>query len=122
LRIAVRLTIRGSDIEVDFTGTDPQARGFVNSPIASTISATLTAIRAVLGEPDMQTNAGTFRPVTVNAPKGCLLNPHFPAPVRLRMNSSGRAYGAVLQALGKAMPVRAAASGFDTTTCVNIGF
>ncbi|KQX42526.1 hypothetical protein ASD04_00715 [Devosia sp. Root436] len=121
MRIAVTVTVSSSTIDVDFTGTDAQARGYVNSPMASTISATLTAIRAVLGEPEMQTNGGTFRPITINAPKGTLLNPNYPAPVRLRMNSSGRAYGAVLQALGKAVPSRAAASGFDTTTCVNLG-
>lgn len=121
LRIAVTVRIAGDAMEIDFTGTDKQARGFVNSPIASTISAAGTAVRAVLGHPDMTTNDGSFRPVTVTAPLGCILNPKYPAPVRLRMNSAGRAYGAVLQALGKALPDRAAACGFDTTTCVNLG-
>jgi N-methylhydantoinase B len=122
LRIFATVSVRGADLDIDFTGTDPRARGFVNSPMASTISSALTAVRAVLGRPDTPTNGGSFRPVRVHAPLGCLLNPGYPAPVRLRMNAAGRAYGAVLQALGKAMPERAAASGFDTTTCVNFGF
>ncbi len=122
LRIAVTVTVRDEDIDIDFTGTDTQARGFVNSPLASTLSAAGTAVRALLGHPEMATNDGSFRPMHVHAPLGCLLNPRYPAPVRLRMNSAGRAYGAVLQALGKAVPGRAAACGFDTTTCVNFGF
>lgn len=122
LRIVASVTVGDEDLNVDFTGTDPQARGFVNSPLASTWSAVGTAVRALLGHPDMATNDGTFRAMHVHAPLGCLLNPRFPAPVRLRMNSAGRAYGAVLQALGKAVPGRAAASGFDTTTCVNLGY
>jgi len=122
LRIAVTVTVHDEDLEIDFTGTDAQARGFVNSPIASTLSAAGTAVRALLGHPEMATNDGSFRPMKVHAPLGCLLNPRYPAPVRLRMNSACRAYGAVLQALGKAVPARAAACGFDTTTCVNFGF
>jgi N-methylhydantoinase B len=122
--LCIRVTVRVSDeeIEIDYTGTDPQARGYVNSPLASTVSAAGTAVRALLGHPDMITNDGTFRPVRVHVPHGCLLNPRYPAPVRLRMNSAGRAYGAVLQALGKAVPARAAACGFDTTTTVNFGY
>lgn len=122
LRIAVTVTVRDEDLDIDFTGTDPQARGFVNSPLASTLSAAGTAVRALLGHPDMATNDGSFRPMHVHAPLGTVLNPRYPAPVRLRMNSACRAYGAVLQALGKAVPGRAAACGFDTTTCVNFGY
>ena len=122
LRVFVTVRVRDEELEIDFTGTDPQARGFVNSPLASTWSAAGTAVRALLGHPDMATNDGTFRPMSVHAPLGSLLNPRYPAPVRLRMNVACRAYGAVLQALGKALPHRAAASGFDTTTCVNLAF
>lgn len=120
LRIFVTVTVSDDALDIDFTGTDGQARGYVNSPIASTVSAAGTAVRALLGHPDMVTNEGTFRRVRIHAPEGCLLNPRYPAAVRLRMNSSGRAYGAVLQALGKAVPQRAAACGFETTTCVNL--
>lgn len=122
LCIRVTVTVHDEDLDIDFTGTDPQAKGFVNSPIASTLSAAGTAVRALLGHPDMATNDGSFRPMRVHAPEGCLLNPRYPSPVRLRMNSGCRAYGAVLQALGKAVPERAAACGFDTTTCVNFAF
>jgi N-methylhydantoinase B len=120
LKIKVAVTVEGDRIHVDFTGTDGQARGYVNSPIASTLSAVGTAIRALIGSPETPTNEGSFRSVSVHVPEGCLLNPRYPAPVRLRMNSAGRAYGAVLRALGQAVPDRAAACGFETTTCVNL--
>jgi N-methylhydantoinase B len=122
LRIKVTVRVQGDELEIDYSGTDAQARGYVNSTLASTVSAAGTAVRALLGHPDMLTNDGSFRSVRVKVPLGCLLNPRYPAPVRLRMNSAGRAYGAVLQALGKAVPARAAACGFDTTTTVNFGF
>ena len=80
------------------------------------MSATLSAIKAALTDPDVPFNAGAFRPVAIAAPLGSLLNPRHPAPVRARMEACYRVWNAVMKALGQAVPGRVASTGFDTTT------
>ena len=78
-QIHVAVTIGGDDMVVDYTGTSPQAMGPINSSFGNTLSGTFNAIMQLMG-PDVPFNHGCFRPVTVVAPRGCLLNPVPPAP------------------------------------------
>jgi N-methylhydantoinase B len=116
LPVRAAVTVRGDSIEVDFAGTAPQVRRHLNAPFASTISAALSCIKAVLTSPDIPFNAGAARPVTISAPGGSLLNPMHPAPVRARMEACFRAWNAVMKALAQAVPDKVIACGFDTTT------
>jgi N-methylhydantoinase B len=114
--VRATLTIRGDSATVDFTGTAPQVRRNLNAPFASTVSAALSCVKAVLTSPDIPFNAGAARAVTVSAPRGSLLNPNPPAPVRARMEACFRAWNATMKALAQAVPEQAIACGFDTTT------
>lgn len=116
IRIRATVTISGDSVAVDFTGTGPEVRRNLNAPFASTISAALSCIKAVLTSPDIPFNDGAARAVTVTAPKGSLLNPNPPAPVRARMEACFRAWNATMKALAQAVPDQAIACGFDTTT------
>lgn len=114
--IRATVTIQGDSVSVDFTGTGSEVRRNLNAPFASTVSAALSCVKAVLTSPDIPFNAGAGRAVTVTAPKGTLLNPNPPAPVRARMEACFRAWNATMKALAQAVPERAIACGFDTTT------
>ena len=116
LPIRVTLTVAGDRLGIDFSGTCPQVKTNMNSPFASTVSATLACIKAVLTGDDVPFNEGASRAVTISAPRGSLLNPDPPAPVRARMEAAFRCYDSVLKALGQAMPERAVAPGYDCTT------
>ncbi|MBR0670448.1 hydantoinase B/oxoprolinase family protein [Neoroseomonas soli] len=116
LPVRATVTVKGESISVDFTGTSPQVRTNLNAPFASTVSATVSAIKAALTSPDIPFNDGAMRPIDVEAPHGSLLNPRHPAPVRARMEACSRAWNAVMKALAKAVPERVIAPGFDTTT------
>lgn len=116
LRIKTAVTVVGDQLTVDFEGTCPQVKSNLNSPFASTLSATLACIKSVLTGDDVPFNEGATRAVTVKAPRGSLLNPNAPAPVRARMEAAFRSYDAVLKAIGSAMPERAVAPGYDCTT------
>ncbi len=118
IKVKAVVTIKGDEVAVDFTGTDAQVRTPFNAPFASTCSAALAAVKAVASSPDIPFNEGVVRPITVTAPYGSLLNPKPPSPVRARMNSSYRAFGAVMKALTVAAPERVIAPGFDTTHTV----
>ncbi len=113
--VKVRIKVKGDTLAVDFAGTSDQVGCHINAPFASTVSATLSCLKSVLTGSDVPFNEGAKRPITVTAPFGSLLNPRPPAPVRARMVSSYRAYGAVMRALGQAVPDRVVAQGFDTT-------
>ncbi len=116
LPVRASVTVQGDTIAIDFAGTAPQVRRNLNAPFASTMSAALSCVKAVLTSPDIPFNAGAARPVRIAAPAGSLLNPNPPAPVRARMEACFRAWNAVMKALAKAVPERAIACGFDTTT------
>ena len=116
LPVRAALTVRGDTIAVDFAGTAPQVGINLNSPFASVVASTVTCIKAVLTDPDIPFNDGALRSIQIVAPLGSLLNPRHPAPVRARLISCSRAWDAVMQALAAAVPERAIAFGFDTTT------
>lgn len=116
LPVRAAVTVSGDTVSVDFTGTAPQVRSNLNAPFASTVSAAVSCIKAVLTSQDIPFNDGAMRPVTVTAPLGSLLNPRHPAPVRARMEACSRAWNAVMKALAQVVPERVIACGFDTTT------
>ncbi|MBR0644926.1 hydantoinase B/oxoprolinase family protein [Plastoroseomonas hellenica] len=116
LPVRAAVTIAGDSITVDFAGTAPQVGSNLNAPFASVISAAVSCLKGALTSPDIPFNDGSLRPITVIAPKGSLLNPNHPAPVRARMISVSRAWNAVMQAVAQAAPEKAIAQGYDTTT------
>jgi N-methylhydantoinase B len=79
VRIEAAVTIRGTDVEVDFAGTESQVRGGVNAPLSITEGVCLYAVKAVTDH-TIPSNAGMERPLRVVAPKGSVVNPTFPAP------------------------------------------
>lgn len=82
IALRVRLTIAGDEVTVDFTGTDPQIRGFKNSGWVNTWSAVSMALASYF-EPDLPRNEGTFRGVTMIAPEGSIVNARPPAPMTM---------------------------------------
>jgi N-methylhydantoinase B len=76
----IALTVKRDAIVADYAGTSPQQPRAINCVYAYTYAMTAYAIRCAL-LPGLPNNEGMFRPVTVTAPDGCLLNPRFPAAV-----------------------------------------
>lgn len=77
--IRVRVDVHDDTITFDYSGSDGQVPGYVNSPSANTASATYLALFTVV-DADLPHNAGAMRPVSVVAPRGSVLNPVEPAP------------------------------------------
>ncbi|MGI8903521.1 MAG: hydantoinase B/oxoprolinase family protein [Solirubrobacteraceae bacterium] len=103
LPIAVRATVAGDRVTLDFSDTAPQHDGNLNCPLAVTRSACYFAIR-VLSDPDVPPSAGTYRPIEVHAPEGCLLNARAPAAVvGGNVETSSRIADVVLRAFGRAL-------------------
>jgi len=60
-------------------------------------------------DPDIPTNGGCFRPISLHLPEGSLVNPREPAPVNARTSTIKRISGCIVGALGQAVPERAPA-------------
>jgi N-methylhydantoinase B len=76
--IALTVTIAGDRLIADFTGTSSQVRRPVNSPINYTRAYVAVPVKMVC-DPAWPNNEGTYRPLSVRAPEGCLVNPSYPA-------------------------------------------
>lgn len=118
--ITATVTVAGSDVVVDFTGTGPQVKGPINAPWSGGAGSAYFAIRCVT-DPGLPNNHGCYRPVKVVIPKGCLLNPHPPAPVAIRAHTLKRAADVVLGALAKAVPERVTGAPSGSISCVSFG-
>jgi N-methylhydantoinase B len=111
VRLRVDATIAGEELVLDFGGSDREMMGNLNCPLSVTKSAAFFAVRA-LTDPDAPPCAGAYRPVTVRAPEGCLLNARFPAAVAAgNVETSSRVADLVIAALGGARPVPAQGQG-----------
>ncbi len=121
LRVALRITVSGDRMQLDFSGSAPQTRGIVNSPLTSTISAALGAIALLLGGGDIPVNDGMYRPIEIHVPRGSFLNPSRPVAVRARNNPCNRVYNVVMQAMASVMPGMVMSAGNDTTNAIGMG-
>jgi len=103
LTLRLRATVTGDELRLDFAGSAPQHTGNLNCPLAVTLSACYFAVR-VLADPDVPPSAGAWRPVTVEAPGGSLLNARPPAAVAAgNVETSSRVADLVLAAFGRAL-------------------
>jgi N-methylhydantoinase B len=101
--IAVAVTVRGDELEIDFQGTADAVAGNVNCPLSVTRSACYFALRVLL-DPDVPANAGAYAPVRVVAPEGSLVDARSPsAVVAGNVETSQRLADTVLLALAGAV-------------------
>ncbi|MBN2980896.1 hydantoinase B/oxoprolinase family protein [Cohnella algarum] len=106
IRVRATVTVSGSDLAIDFTGSSPQVEGFVNSPLSNTTSFAFVGISTCCDE-DIPINEGYMNPVTVTAPPGTVVNPLPPAPCGHATACVGAEIAeAVLLALSQCAPTR----------------
>ncbi|MGE0573980.1 MAG: hydantoinase B/oxoprolinase family protein [Reyranella sp.] len=105
IRFEVAVTVKDGAFHCDFTGSSPQVRGPFNCVPSGSLAAACYAVRAVT-DPTIPTNAGCFRPITLELPKGSIVNPIEPAPVNARTATIKRITGCILGALKEVLPER----------------
>ncbi len=112
IRIVATATIRGHHLTIDYAGSSPQVPRGINVALNYTHAYTTYAVKCALS-PDVPNNEGSFRPVTVTAPPGSILNARFPAAVAGRHLVGHFLPSAVFGALAQVLPDRVTAPGFD---------
>jgi N-methylhydantoinase B len=110
LPIAVTITVHGSEMTVDLTGTAPQVPDRpINMPFEGTVDvAVWLTVRSILLDTatygHIPQNSGLTRPITIVAPRGSLANPIFPAPTIARFCPGNQLADTVMKALAPAVP------------------
>ncbi len=121
ITIAVKITVTNNNIDVDFEGSSRQVAGNVNCPLSVTAAAVYYVFRCLL-PPQAPACAGSFRPVTLHAPVGCLLNAQPPAAVAAgNVETSTRIVDVVLGALAQAIPEQIPAASHGSMNNIAIG-
>jgi N-methylhydantoinase B len=112
VRLHVRLSIDGDQMEVDYSGSSQQVDGPINLSLGMAISAARICFKTVT-TPHEPSNGGHFRPLSVVAPEGNLFNAVYPAPV-FTIWAGVVGMEMIYRALAKAAPERlSAGSGGD---------
>lgn len=83
VKIALRVRVRGDRVEADFTGSSPQSPYGINVVLNYTHAYVTYAFKCLIS-PEVPNNDGSFRPVSIVAPEGCVLNARRPAAVAAR--------------------------------------
>ena len=121
VKIKVKTIIDNNGILFDFEGTDPQVDDSFNSNIACTRSACYYVVK-VLVDPGLPPNIGTYRPITVKAPYGSVINCKAPAAIaNSTIITAPKVVDVLMGALYKAAPERSAAASNGVTSLFNIG-
>jgi N-methylhydantoinase B len=111
VELRLKATVSGDSLELDFAGSAEQIGGNLNCPLSVTKAACFYAVRVVC-DPDAPPSAGAWRPVTVSAPEGSLLNARPPAAVvGGNVETSSRVADLVFEALAAFAPVGADGQG-----------
>ena len=98
--VRVTVEVHGDDLTVDFTGTDPQVEGPLNSVLGYTASGVYMTIQAAT-DPTIPPNSGCYRPVEIIAPEDTIVNPRFPAACTGGNEIVSVIHNAVYRALGE---------------------
>ncbi|WP_185985469.1 hydantoinase B/oxoprolinase family protein [Aureimonas mangrovi] len=123
-RINIAMTISGSDVDLDFTGSDPQVVSSLNMPTGGNVRHSLITVGLIYSlhtlRPDALLNAGTVRILTGTLPLGTIVNPVSPAAVGMRSLTSAVTQAAFFGLFSQAAPDRLPACPAGGSSLLNV--
>jgi len=119
IKVALKLTVDGSSLHFDFTGSDPAARGPLNLARSTTQSTCFIALKHIFA--DVPVNGGAFRPTSFDITEGSIVSAAYPVAVSGYLEPIGRVFDVVLGALAQAIPDRTPAPAFGTVGVITAG-
>jgi N-methylhydantoinase B len=125
VHIRCRLTVRGDEAEIDYSGSDPQVHAALNFATGGRSHpflclALTNYINTV--EPSTPVNGGIIRPILAYAPPGTLMNAAFPAAMGNRWVAVMRTYDALMGCLNQAVPGGLAACGAGQAGIISVAW
>jgi len=119
VKIQIAVEVKGSDILVNLDGSSSQVDWGGNVVYNFTYAYVFMAIKSAFN-PDIPNNEGCFRPITLEAPEGSVVNCKFPAAVAARMQVGHFLTEMVYKALAPAAPERVLAASGGTPAWMNV--
>jgi N-methylhydantoinase B len=116
VELSVAITIEGDEMRLVFDAP-PQMRNGLNVIYTGLLATCYYAVKSVV-DPTVLPNAGLARPISVDAPKGSLLNCSHPAAVNSRLSACQRVADMVYGALAQALPHKVMAAGNGSCAAV----
>ncbi len=110
IHIVCTVKVAGSDILVDYAGSSGERGRGINVVLNYTTAYTTFGLKAAIS-PEVPNNEGSFRPVTVTAPPGSILNASRPAAVAARHVVGHLTPVALFGALARVLPQCVIAEG-----------
>jgi N-methylhydantoinase B len=120
IKIEVEVTISDGKVIVDYTGSDRQRKGPINSGFGSTFSITAYPLKCFLPT-DVLANEGFYRTMNVIAPKGTVVNCEFPASVRGAGEIHCKITDLVFAAFAQCVPERVPAMSENASFSLSFG-
>jgi N-methylhydantoinase B len=122
-KVHIKVTKRGDTITADFTGSDPAVAGPMNAPLTVTASGVFCALKMIADPKSLiPPNSGCWRPVTVTAPPGSVVNARHPSPVVYANHEiSHRVADMVMAALFAITPRTVMAGSQGTSAVITFG-
>ncbi|MQA78828.1 MAG: hydantoinase B/oxoprolinase family protein [Streptosporangiales bacterium] len=118
-RLKLSLRKAGGNIEVDFSGTSPQARTSINCGILDTKTAVGVALKFLI-DPKTRFTSGSYRPIDVVIPPGTFISATPPdGAVFLYWESSMPVLLAIFRALEKALGANAIGGDYGSLSIHN---
>ncbi|HTB42345.1 MAG TPA: hydantoinase B/oxoprolinase family protein [Acetobacteraceae bacterium] len=121
--VRLRVSKHGDTITADFTGSDPAVAGPMNAPLTVTASGVFCALKMIADPKSLiPPNSGCWRPVTVTAPPGSVVNAQHPSPVVYANHEmSHRIADMVMGALYAITPHTVMAASQGTSAVITFG-
>jgi N-methylhydantoinase B len=121
IRLSVKKT--ADRLIVDFAGTAAQVKGPMNAPLSVTASGVYCGLKTAVDPNNLiPPNSGCWRTIEIRAPKGCVVNATFPAPVVYANHEiSHRVADMVMGALARFMPDQVMACSQGTSAILTLG-
>ena len=121
--VRLRVCKRGEEITADFAGSDGQVPGPMNAPLTVTASGVYCALKMIADPQSLiPPNSGCWRPVTVTAPPGSVVNAQPPAPVVYANHEiSHRVADMVMAAMFQISPKTVMAASQGTSAVATFG-
>lgn len=113
IKLSVSIRVEGDEMSVDYNGSSPQSERGINVVLNYTAAYTTFGVKCAIS-PEVPNNDGSFRPIHVTAPEGCILNALHPAPVGARHIIGHFLPGVIHGALARAIPESVLAQGADS--------
>jgi N-methylhydantoinase B/oxoprolinase/acetone carboxylase alpha subunit len=106
IKLKCEVVVSGDEMTIDYAGSDPEEpRGGINCTLTYTRAHTVYPLKCLLS-PNVPANDGTFRPFTIKAPQGSILNCNVPSSVGSRTRTGWHLHPLIFGALEPVMPDR----------------